>query len=425
MVTKISSFNGGSGSAAGMHGGKSLPIPLIEFDYNWVRGVLYRCNIIRYDDERKRNCRELFARNFFRLFLFLLVFIHGIPFALALGQGVVFPRSGLLIPYLKDWVEYAFSFSVLVLVLSAKRFSQIQNEMIREFVEEGVVTRLPDEIANKIDSWNRFRRDFRLQIALFLVAEISAVKLLWDLLSDGYCSWHGVPVAGFLGLKNFLGLQEMPSWCALYVCIVVWPTCNYIIFNWIVNGIGWVAFTRWLSKDLRIDAMHPDQCGGMHIMKYSVLAWSALIVTVGVLISLNTLTYAPLPGSATRWDIILEISVFIVGALVIFLAPMGWLTWQLLDAKIDAEKSLGDIGRDCALAVRAELKDMVPLMRGKMPNLKEYVETHAYMVVLSQNIAAMKIWPLDIMSVAQIISSVGGPLVAMLIPDLVKMVLGK
>ncbi|MBF8259559.1 MAG: hypothetical protein HW377_1933 [Actinobacteria bacterium] len=424
MNNSSSSKDGAVSAASGPCGGGG-EIPLIEFGYNWVQTLLYRCKIVRYGDTQKGNKRDLFARNFFRLFLFLLLSIHGIPFALALAQGVALPQSGLLIPYVKDWVEYAFSFSVLVLILSEKRFSDIQNGMVREFVEQGIVRQPHDKIVEKIDSWNKFRHGFRLQIVLFLAAEISAVKLLWDLLADGHSSWHGIPVVGVLGLKDFLGLQEMPTWCALYVCLVVWPTCNYIIFNWIVNGIRWVSFTRWLSEDLRIDAMHPDQCGGMHIMKYSVLAWSALIITVGVLISFNTLTYAPLPGSATRWDIILEISGFIILALVIFLCPMGWLTWQLFDAKIKAEKSLGNIGRDCALVVSTELKDIMPLTRGKTPSMQNYIETHAYMVILSQNIAAMKIWPLDIMSVAQIMSSVGGPLAAMLIPDLVRMVLGK
>jgi len=424
-MIESSSFKEGTCSATSAPEDKRGGIPPIEFGYNWAQELLHRCKTIRYDDARKDNSRDLFARNLFRLFMFLLLFVHGIPFALALAQGVAFPQSGLLIPYVKDWVEYAFSFSVLVLILSAKRFSDIQNGMIREFVEVEIVTQPHDKIAEKIESWNRFRRDFRLQIALFLVAEISAVKLLWDLLADGHRSWHGVPVAGASWFQSFLGLQEMPTWCALYVCMVVWPICNYIIFNWIVNGIRWVSFTRWLSKDLRIDAMHPDQCGGMHIMKYSVLAWSALIITVGVLISFNTLTYAPLPGSATRWDIILEITGFIISALVIFLCPMSWLTWQLLDAKIKAEKSLGNIGRDCAIVVGAELKDIMPLTHGKTPGMRNYIEAHAYMVILSQNIAAMKIWPLDILSVAQIISSVGGPLAAMLIPDLVRMVLGK
>lgn len=424
-MRRSSSFKDAGGSASSGPKHKGEGVPLIEFGYNWVQELLFRWKIIRHGNPGNGNNRDLFTRNFFRLFLFLLLSIHVIPFVLALTQGVAFPKSGLLIPYVKDWVEYAFSFSVLVLILSEKRFSDVQNGMVREFVEQGIVTQPLGKIVGKIEFWNKFRRDYRLQIALFLAAEISAVKLLWDLLADGHCSWHGIPVAGALGLKNFLGLQEMPTWCAVYVCVVVWPSCNYVIFNWIVNGIYWVAFTRWLSRDLKIDAMHPDQCGGMHIMKYSVLAWSALIVTVGVLISFNTLTYAPLPGSATRWDIILEISGFIVLALVIFLCPMSWLTWQLLDAKIRVERSLGIIGRDCALVVRTELEDLLPLTRSKTPGMQNYIEVHAYMVILSQNIAAMKIWPLDIISVAQIASSVGGPLATMLIPDLVRMGLGK
>lgn len=424
-MSRSSSFKDGGGSAVGGPRHDEGSVPLVEFGYNWVAVLLFRWKIIRDGKSGKESNRDLFTGNFSRIFLFLLLAIHIIPFLLAVAQGVAFPKPGLLIPYVKDWVEYAFSFSVLVLVLSAKRFSDIQNEMVHEFVEQGIVTQPIGKIAARIESWNKFRRDYRLQIALFLLAEISAVKLLWDLLADGHSTWHGISVAGAPGMKDFLGLQTMPTWCAVYVCMVVWPTCNYVIFNWILNGIGWVAFTRWLSRDLRIDAMHPDQCGGMHIMKYSVLAWSALIITVGVLISFNTLTYAPLPGSATRWDILLEISGFIILALVIFLCPMCWLTWQLLDAKIKAERSLGNIGCDCAYMVGAELKDLSPLNRGKMPGIQNYIEVHSYMVVLSQNIAAMKIWPLDIISVAQIASSVGGPLATMLIPDLLKMGLGK
>jgi len=413
---------------SGDSGGCKVSIPPIDFKYNWLQVFFDRLKIMKYPPSGDQTVPgsvidKFFWGNFSRLFLFLFIFVHTIPFALAMVQGVALPRTGLLIPYVKDWVEYAFSFAVLVLVLSAKRFSKLQNDMISEFVEEKVITRDREKIVEKIQSWNRFRENPWFQLVLLVVAEVCTMALLRDLVADGHSSWHSVP-ASAVGLQNFLGSQEIPTWCAVYVCVIVWPACDYLIFNWIANGIYWVAFTRWLLKELHIDAMHPDRCGGMRIMKYSVLAWSALIITIGILISFNVLTYTPLPGSTTRWDILLEISAFIILAFVIFLGPMCWVTWQLLEAKLQAENLLSDIGRRCALLIRAEMKEIGPLTLEKINAFNMLTGFHSNMVSLSSNVTDMKVWPLDIISIAQMIFSVGGPLSTMLIPDLVQLIRG-
>jgi hypothetical protein len=267
-----------------------------------------------------------------------------------------------------------------------------------------------------------------LRLLLVAGALILPPLLLVHLLNDDKVfSWHGLAIQGKHVDAHIFGLKKIPTLCGLYVCLFVWTTGIYMIVSGVFEGILWIWFIYRVTREpLGIVPHHPDLCGGLHYFKYSVFAWSALIIAVGVLVALDTANYLGMAPTKevkkeifVRWDIFLKRILYIFGGFSIFLFPMVPVACQMFDKKVEAQKEAGNLAEEYMNYFQGLLdKDKPSYNQFKgTGGPHEAVEDLSYLFNYFKNLDDMKIWPLDFGGALKMAATVLGPLSIILIPE--------
>jgi len=159
------------------------------------------------------------------------------------------------------------------------------------------------------------------------VAELLMVALA---LAFGYWLWRDYVA---LHIETWYGAERDHSFRmtvpGLWYAYVSQPLFRFLLLRWYFSIVLWCWFLWKVSRiPLRLDALHPDEAGGLGFLEGSSLAFFPLLVAQSLL------------GSATVWDRIwlegiplpnfrLEIGIIVGFLVVIVLLPQAAFIFQL------------------------------------------------------------------------------------------------
>ena len=245
----------------------------------------------------------------------ILALAAWVPLAiLSLFGGAALPGR-VAEPFFQDITPHVrFLFALPLLIVADLIIGPNIITVGRQFVLSGIV---PDSCLDRFDgiakSAIRFRDSRFAEVLVLAIAYSTSIYNVHRELGAGVSSWL-VSEAG--GVSNL----TPAGWC--YILLSV-PIYQFFLFRWAVRLGNWAVFLFRISRlDLEVVATHPDGAGGLGFVG-QVLAPTSIIVLAASSVLCSSIGTQVVYWGARIQDFIFAFVLFVVVAVIVFLAPFA------------------------------------------------------------------------------------------------------
>ena len=238
-------------------------------------------------------------------------------------------------------------------------------------------------------------------------AYLTALAFVWNELSaqPSVVTWRTVMTS-----SGSLRLSAAGWWFAL----VALPLFTYVWLRWVWKVALWTGFLRRISRiDLRLNAAHPDQAGGLAFLGEMQSRFGILIFGFGIMIA-ATVTHKVLiegvPMSAfNTWTMVAG---YVCIAPMLFLLPMLLFTRKLVAVKHAGMARYSSFAIETLSSFeRAPAGHVQPAENGppvQAPPMQD-------LAICFENAHNMRTFPADLKSILQLFATALGPMLPILL----------
>lgn len=338
----------------------------------------------------------------------ILWFLTWIPLALlAVLSGVGIgrpPRENFFL----DVAAYGqFILGLPLFVIAESVISVHTREAAKSFLASGVIKlqdlAQADELHRQIE---HLRKLILPEIIALALAYAFTFAWIHEELHNAVETWHG------LGPPYHQSL----TWAGWWEVLVAVPLLNYWWLRWIWKISLWCWYLARISRfRLTLVASHPDSTGGLGFLSEAQTKFGLAILAFGVSIVAASVGYK-LSIERASFDVFAvwgPLVGFIVGAPILFTAPLFMFTKQLYRTKRRAVKLYHE--RAMQVALSFEEKWLHASSEGERHALDSGdVTEFNYISHVYDRIQKMRVVPFDTRSFAELIASALGPILPLL-----------
>ncbi len=244
---------------------------------------------------------------------------------LTLIGGVAF--KGVSVPFFFDIETHVkFLGSLALLVAAEVIVHQRIKIIVSQFLKCNIISskdrsRFDSIVASTI----RLRNSITVEL-LLIVFVFTVGHWIWTQYTSLHvATWYAIPING-----NKMQLTLAGYWYAF----VSLPIFQLILLRWYFRLFVWYRFLWQISKlPLHLNALHPDQAGGLGFLAQSVFAFAPVLIAYALLLAgfiANRIWYA----GATLLEFKLEIAGLVVFLMIVVLLPLTFFIAALVQAKI-------------------------------------------------------------------------------------------
>jgi len=245
----------------------------------------------------------------------ILALATWVPLALLSAvRGTALPGS-VAEPFFQDITPHIrFLFALPLLIVADLIVGPNIVRVGSQFVLSGIV---PDNCLERFDaiakSALRFRDSRLAELLVLAIAYATSIYNVQRELGTGVSSWLVAETGGGLNLT-------LAGWC--YILLSV-PIYQFFLFRWAIRLGNWAVFLFRVSRlDLEVVPTHPDRAAGLGFVGQVLAPTSVIIMAASSVLCSSIGTQVVYRGAKIQ-DFIFAFALFVVVALIVFLAPFA------------------------------------------------------------------------------------------------------
>jgi hypothetical protein len=177
----------------------------------------------------------------------------------------------------------------------------------RELMPPAELPRFESALAGAVRLRNSSLAEAALAVLVFATAYFSARHRFVGLFTE---SWYNLPGGGQLSAAG---------WWFAYVSL---PIFQFLLARWYFRLAIWALLLFRISRlDLKLDALHPDRCGGLSFLGLSLAAYTPLAAAHGVLIA-GYIADRVLFGGEKLQAFRMDVAIALAALTAVFTAPL-------------------------------------------------------------------------------------------------------
>jgi len=215
--------------------------------------------------------------------------------------------------------------SIPIFIIAEKLITPRLELILNQFINAGIVLR---EDRNKfleiIRKRTHFLKSHWTDLAVFVVCYLQVIiVLLYESTSTSLLSWQINVVDGEHNL-NFVGIWST---------VIVRPFLLFLFYRWLLRIIVWGTILRKVSKlDLNLFAVHPDLCGGLGFLGYSIRYFSPVALAISTTVAGNMADFMLIEGMHLA-ELKYAIAGYFLLITLLFTLPLIPFISKLIDAR--------------------------------------------------------------------------------------------
>ena len=256
--------------------------------------------------------------------------------ALVAASGL---RSEVLSSLFSDFAVHARSLLAVPLLILAEGICLPRlEEIARHFVKAGLVNEQDyDNFSRRVDSTRRLMNSTLAEVIAIVGAYGIVFMLYRNSLSVTVPSWY-------------LTLGGVRTWAGLWYCFISAPLLLILAFGWLWRLVLWGRFLFHVSNmRLVLISSHPDRASGLSFLGSSLLHFTPLSFTLGVVTAGSVANRVIYRGESLD-DIKKTIIGLVIFVIILFIGPLLVFVGNLRRAKIDGifqyGKLAGRVGQE-------------------------------------------------------------------------------
>lgn len=227
------------------------------------------------------------------------------------------------------YIQAGLLIAIPVFILAEKLVNPKLEMILKQFKNSGIVNKDDhEEFLQMIKKRTHFLKSHWTDLAVLVICYFQVFLILsYESTYTSLLSWQMTTVDGDPDL-NFAGF-----WGAL----IARPFLLFLFYRWLLRVIVWGTILLRISKfNLNLFAVHPDLCGGIGFIAYSIRYFSPVAFAISAVVAGNIADFMLIEGMHLS-----ELKYAIVGYFLlitlIFTLPLSPFISKLLDAR---EKSI-------------------------------------------------------------------------------------
>ena len=260
----------------------------------------------------------------------LSVFLGWVPIIVLIAASGL--RSEALTSFFSDFAVHARSLiAVPFLILAEGICLPRLEEIARHFVKAGLVTQQDrDYFSRRVDSTRRLMNSTLAEVVAIAAAYAIVFLLYHNSLSVTVPSW-------------FLTAGGIRTWAGLWYCFISAPLLLILAFGWLWRLVLWGRFLFQVSAmKLVLVSSHPDRASGLSFLGSSLLHFTPLSFTLGVVTAGSVANRVIYRGESLD-DIKKTIIGLVIFVIVVFIGPLLVFAGNLRRAKINGIFQYGQL----------------------------------------------------------------------------------
>lgn len=176
--------------------------------------------------------------------------------------------------------QLRFLISLPLFILSERMVTPKLELILQQFISSGIISKQDkEEYLLTIKKRTRFLKSHWTDLAVLVVCYIQAFAVLtYESTFTHLISWQMEIMDGEPNL-NFAGY---------WITLIGKPFILFLFYRWILRIIVWGTILRRTSRlDLNLFAIHPDRCGGLGFLGYSIRYFSPVAFAISVTVAGN------------------------------------------------------------------------------------------------------------------------------------------
>lgn len=226
----------------------------------------------------------------------------------------------------------------------------------------------------------RLRDSWRIELVLFAIAITSGQLVLWGVL-------------GATGVFHGSVAVSSLSFPRIWYGFVALPLVQFVMFRWLWRWLIWSYVLARISRQpLAILTTHADYAGGLGCLAKPIPGFAGFVLATSAIVSSAWSTQV-LAGRATVPQLLPQIVVFLIIALVVAVAPYLALTGQLLAARRRTLTQYGELVRMYTLSFHERWvvprQPTLPAQALGTPDIQSFADLgHVYQVASKTRVVA-------------------------------------
>ncbi len=221
---------------------------------------------------------------------FVPVVICWIPLAIFTAFDHTFWTGDITTSFITSFdTQLRFLISLPIFILSDRMVTPKLELILQQFMSSGIVTKKEnEEFLQIIKKRTRFLKSHWTDLAVLVICYIQAfVVLTYESTYTNLIPWQMELIEGEPKL-NFAGY---------WITLIGRPFILFLFYRWILRIIVWGTILRRTSRlDLNLFAIHPDRCGGLGFLGYSIRYFSPVAFAISVTVAGNISDFMLIEG---------------------------------------------------------------------------------------------------------------------------------
>lgn len=240
-----------------------------------------------------------------------------------------------------------FLVSMPIFIIAEKLVTPKLELILNQFMNSGIVSREDHkEFLHIIQKRTSFLKSHWTDLAVFIICYIQVLIVLsYESTSTSLLSWQMNMVDGEHNL-NFAGIWNT---------IIAGPFLLFLFYRWLLRIFVWGGILYRISNlNINLFAIHPDLCGGLGFLGYSIRYFSPVAFAISATVAGNIAAFMLIEGMHLA-ELKYAIAGYFLIITLLFTLPLASFITKLIDAR---EKSIFE-NNDFANGMFREFKKQI------------------------------------------------------------------
>jgi hypothetical protein len=225
-----------------------------------------------------------------------------------------------------------FLVSLPIFILAEKIISPKLALTLNQFISSGIVRKEEVSTFHRIiDKRSAFLRSTRTDLVVLVICYIQTVFVIF----------YQKDYTSLLSWQTHLddGVTRLNT-AGIWSTLVSRPLLLFLFYRWLLRIIVWgVILKKIASLDLDLYAIHPDQCGGLGFLGYSIRNFSPIAFAISATVAGNMADLV-LSGQTHIINLRMPAALYLIFILMLFTLPLMSFAGKLIYAR---ERTIHDI----------------------------------------------------------------------------------
>jgi hypothetical protein len=225
-----------------------------------------------------------------------------------------------------------FLVSLPIFILAEKIISPKLALTLNQFISSGIVRKEEVGMFHKIiNRRSAFLRSTRTELVILVICYIQTVFVIF----------YQKDYTSLLSWQTYIddGVTRLNT-AGIWSTLVSRPLLLFIFYRWLLRIIVWgVILKKIASLNLDLYAIHPDQCGGLGFLGYSIRNFSPIAFAISATVAGNMADLV-ISGQTHIINLRMPAALYLIFILMLFTLPLVSFAGKLIYAR---ERTIHDI----------------------------------------------------------------------------------